>query len=91
MLELKLFCYKSISNSHHRLSGTVKVLSGGPLVTYETELRDHHGASVARGQLQHHPRWSEPLVALLARCLNAALKDRLDHWFDYQHVGWTKY
>ena len=87
MLELKLFCYESISGSHHRLSGTVKVLSGGPLVTYETELRDHHGASGARGQLQHHPRRSEPPMAIVARCLNAALQNRLDYWFDYQHVS----
>lgn len=88
MLELQLFCFGSIAGPHYHLCGTIAPVSGGRLVTYATELCDHHGERVAQGQLQDHPRWSEPLVGIVARCLDSALQGcHLDRWFDYGHAS----
>ena len=85
-LELERFCYSSILGAHYRLQGTIAAVSGGRSVSYVTKLRNQHGEPVARGELQDHPRWSEPLIAVVARCLNSALEDRLDPWFAFQHA-----
>jgi hypothetical protein len=87
MLELKLFCFREISGPHYRLRGTITALSGGRFVTYVAELFDHHGQLFARGLLRDHPRWSEPLTAIVARCLDAALAGLdLARWFDYERA-----
>lgn len=87
MLELELFCFRPVSGQYFRLRGTTSVVSGGRVVTYATTLLDYHGVQFAHGVLRDHPRWSEPLIGVLARCLEASLEGReLVRWFDYRHA-----
>ena len=87
MLEMKLFCFEGIQGPHYRLRGTIAVVTGGRLVTYATELFDHKGELFAQGTLRKHPRWSERLEGVVARCIATALEDRVPpRWFNYEHL-----
>jgi hypothetical protein len=90
MLEMELFCFDALTGPHFRLRGTIRPDTGGRLATYEADLLDHEGQHFAKGLLHRHPRWTEPLTGLTARCIDAALAGRdRSATFAYAHASLT--
>lgn len=71
-LELELLIVGRIRRGLNRYRGTIRCVQGGRTSAYAVQLYGLNEELVSEGVLQGHPRWSEPLTGLLARCIAVA-------------------
>lgn len=72
MLELQLnMVIGAAPATMARLTGTIHCVRGGRTSDYHVRLHDSAGGIWGQGHLRGHPRWSEPLTGLAARCIGA--------------------
>jgi hypothetical protein len=74
MLSLELSAFDSLAGPHHRCHGTVQAVRGGRKADFHVILYDENGDLIGQAQLLGYPRWSEPLIALVARCIAKVLE-----------------
>jgi hypothetical protein len=74
MLSLEVSAFDSLAGPHYRYSGAIRTMRGGRRADFHVVLHDENDEVIGEAQLLGYPRWSEPLPALVARCIAKVLE-----------------
>lgn len=72
MIQLELRLVGTIRLGMQRYKGAIRCIRGGKTSDYSVQLGGPNDETVGEGFLYEHPRWSEPMSGLLARCIAVA-------------------
>lgn len=72
MMELELRMVNRGERGVDRYRGFIRCIGSGPTSVYEVQLCGRNDEVVGEGVLRGHPRWTERLTGLLARCIAVA-------------------